>query len=71
MWSRAKELAEQNKLDFVFTELSNLDSQKQEELKNISKTMPIIFKKFNNNLIYIGGYKEMKDIMSFKKNSFI
>ena len=67
----AKELAEQNKLDFVFIELSNLDSQKQEELKNISNTIPIIFKKFNDKLIYIGGYKEMKDIMSFKKNDFI
>jgi len=67
----AKELADRYKLNYVFVELSNLDSKKQQELRNISKSIPIIFKKYNNNPIYIGGYNEMKGIMSFKKNNFI
>ena len=67
----AKELADKHKLNYVFTELSNLDEDKKNKLRNISKTIPIIFKKFDNNFVYIGGYNEMKGIMSFKKNDFI
>ena len=67
----AKNLAIRNKLDFRFIEISDLSSKELKALKNVSNTIPIILKKTNGNFKNIGGFNELKEIMSFKKNIFI
>jgi len=70
---RAKQLAIQNKLDFQYYEISDLNSEQRDHIfKNQDiKTIPVILKNEKSHYKYIGGYDELKHIMSFKKNSFI
>lgn len=63
--TNAKEILETAGIDYNYTNIHSLNESEKENLMSIAgqrfQTVPQIFKRGQDGLVYVGGFKELKD----------